>query len=76
MDGNKFFRNLHSFFAAATQEKFKALWGREIGSHLWMKWAGYGRDLVQFLGNLDGPNREMLFRFCAKEEPAELEIPF
>lgn len=87
MDGNEFFRKLHSFFAGATQEKFEALWGRGMGKHLWEKWTGYyyfcdksshksGFDLLGFIGNMDSPNREMLFRFCAKEEPAEIEIPF
>lgn len=66
MTGNEFFRNLHSFFAAATQEKFEALWGKSIGGHLWMKWTGYGMDLVHFLGNLDSPNRELLYKFLTK----------
>jgi hypothetical protein len=63
MKGNEFFRNLHSFFAAATQEKFEFAFGYEMGVHLWMKWVGYGRDLVCFLGNLDNPNREKLYNF-------------
>jgi hypothetical protein len=67
MDGNKFFRNLHSFFAPATQEKFEALWGKRMGDHLWKKWTDYyGFSLVHFLGNLDSSNRELLYSFLTK----------
>jgi hypothetical protein len=76
MDGNEFFRQLHSFFAGTTQKKFEAVFGEEMGKHLWTKWTGFDMDLVRFLGNLDSPNREKLFRFCAQEAPAEIEIPF
>jgi hypothetical protein len=67
MKGNEFFRNLHSFFATATHEKFEALWGRGMGTHLWMKWTGWDMDLVIFIGNLDNPNRELLYNFLTKK---------
>lgn len=67
MNGSDFFRKLHSFFAAATQEEFEAVFGAGMGKHLFEKWTGYARfDLVSFIGNLDSPNREALYQFLTK----------
>jgi hypothetical protein len=76
MDGSDFFKQLHKFFAGATQEKFESVFGEGMGKHLWEKWTGYGFDLIHFLGNLDSPNRAKLFEHIKYEVYYAFEIPF
>jgi hypothetical protein len=78
MNGSDFFRKLHSFFSSSSQEKFEEVFGTGMGAHLFNKWTGVffsdvksylnGFDLLNFIGNLDSTNLELLYSFLTKGE--------